>query len=117
MTASIDFCAGCGFTWEEVRSRNRLGCPYCYVSFREFLHNRLRTRPPAHAKEMSARKVDDLQAESPSFFGPGVAIALPSLSDLALQDQLSQAISQERYEEAAELRKMIQKQRGFPGSA
>jgi protein arginine kinase activator len=38
MASKLKLCEYCGFTWEEFKTRKRLGCPGCYKSF----HNELK---------------------------------------------------------------------------
>lgn len=87
-------CEACGLTYEQFRQSGLLGCAHCYEAFRKPLvpilhriHGRVQHagRVPRSAEELMQRKRDIQQ----------------------LKDQLKEAISQENYEKAAELRDAI----------
>jgi protein arginine kinase activator len=84
-------CPGCGMTAAEFRNRGRLGCPRCYLTFRQ-----------------SLMPVFDRVHDATSHRGrfPGRAPPpLPTPARIAaLRRELADAISAEDYERAARLR-------------
>jgi len=95
----MQVCTQCGFTYAEFATRGLLGCPQCYACFGETLwadllhmHPDLYQHPMPSAKEMA----------------PGTEVGTEALEDLArLEETLSDALRNERYEEAAGLHRRI----------
>ncbi len=87
-------CEHCGTTYAEFQKTGLLGCAECYNAFREPLSELLKR---IHGQSQHTGHV------------PGAAPAsVPSkLSIYGLKQQLSQAIADEAYERAAELRDKI----------
>lgn len=87
-------CSVCGFTQTDLKKTGRLGCSHCYEVFAAPLAAMIKNmhKGTAHTGKVPARfrQAQERQA---------------TLS--TLQDELSQAISQENYEEAARLRDRI----------
>lgn len=94
-TATVT-CPQCGLTDEEFRKRGRMGCSKCYEAFDETLHELLKSMhrglihkgkvPKALKRRLNLRhKID------------------------TLREYLRQAVSREKYEEAANLRDQIHK--------
>jgi len=95
-------CAGCGSTWEQIASDERVGCAKCYSTFRASLKALLeqvqreaqhigKTPRAAHKRRMRLehlRQRRDNQLEM-------------------LRNRLAEAVRFERYEEAATLRDKI----------
>lgn len=92
--ARAEACPGCGMTPGEFRTKGRLGCPRCYEIFRDELLPLLqriheaqshRGRVPANLGEASSQRDED-----------------ESMAEL--RRKLEEAVRNERYEEAAQLR-------------
>ncbi len=88
-------CPNCGITFREFRSQGRLGCPHDYVVFQqeltsllENIHGELQHcgKFPKQAPDSSQRQYELIK----------------------LRNQLRQAVEQENYETAAQLRDEIQ---------
>lgn len=82
-------CTQCGFTHAEFRTRGLLGCPACYAHLGDALfadllqlHPALHRRPPGGIPEADGEPA-------------------------RLREMLADALRDERYEEAAELRRRI----------
>ncbi len=93
-------CPGCGMTPAEFRTKGRLGCPRCYEVFRDELLPLLqriheaqthRGRLPANLGEVTPRAERDDAALT------------------ELRRRLEEAVRNERYEEAAQLRDALRR--------
>ena len=94
-TAAPSECSSCGFTLENFQRVGRLGCPACYQTFRGEIAQRL---PSLHRGVTHTGYVPKDLAELQR---------LKSELDV-LTAQLEEAITEERYEEAAALRDQIE---------
>jgi protein arginine kinase activator len=93
-TSEQPVCDVCGFEYDRLQKKGRLGCPACYAAFRRQLLPVLR------------RYHGDVHhlGKSPKSRGPQAALRR-EISQLKLM--LEQAVEQEVYEEAARLRDQI----------
>jgi len=91
MESSVDnlACPACGFTSEDLRKIGRLGCPKCYDVF----------------EEMMADVIKDCQ-KGQKHTGK-VPAAMVGLKRQRLEEALTEAVEEERFEEAAKLRDEI----------
>jgi protein arginine kinase activator len=87
-------CAACGYTFEQLTTTGLLGCPECYVVFREQLLPVLRRyhRATTHL------------GKAPHLRGPRAELRLEIAR---LRHALEAAVGREDYEEAARLRDVI----------
>jgi len=88
-------CPSCQLTYEDFKKLGRLGCGECYTAFQDQLGGLLKR---IHGSNRHHGKT------------PGIVSAqtLPKTDSLAdLKQQLQQAVEQERFEQAAELRDRI----------
>ena len=101
----VDSCPSCGMTFTEFRKDGVLGCSSCYDAFEERLGplierahegatHHIGKRPPGGESAALA------EATAP----PAEALEALRLRREQLAEQLSEAVSQERYEKAAALR-------------
>lgn len=89
-------CGDCGMTYEEFQKTGRFGCPECYKVYGEKLQPLLRR---LHGGVEHRGKVPSK-----------VQACLKTSKEIeALKEQLSAAIRNEEYEQAAELRDRIRK--------
>lgn len=92
--SACDECPACGWKYAQFRTQGRLGCPEDYDAFRKQLEPLLERihRSVEHCGKVPARirRTADLEE---------------------LHRQLRQAIAEERYEEAAQLRDQIRSMR------
>jgi protein arginine kinase activator len=86
-------CPQCGMAYSQFRAQGRLGCPHDYQAFMkslepllERIHRRLRHVGKIPKKAVQARMLAEIQE---------------------LKQQLRQAVAEERYENAAQLRDLI----------
>jgi protein arginine kinase activator len=89
-------CPGCHLTLAEFKMRGRLGCSRCYDVFRPALLPLL-------------ERVHDAVTHRGRFPGKTATTAPRAANVAELRTRLADAISQERYEEAAVLRDALQK--------
>lgn len=117
-------CEACGFTASQLKKIGRMGCPECYNTFREGLDNLLRAmhKGTTHKGKVPARAelIPDippparplpptLKPETTSEPAqPAPASQPPAKPTVAqLREQLENAVREERYEDAAALKKEI----------
>ncbi len=91
---SIKRCDKCGLTLDELNRYGRLGCSECCKCFREYLEPALKS---IHSVTTHKGK------------RPGKAVAARSAEDktVSLKEELKEAIKNEEYEKAAEIRDII----------
>jgi len=88
-------CPRCHLRRVDFKKTGRLGCPACYDAFEDQLTPLLRVM---HRQERHKGKIPEREKER-----------VQSTNELkALQEQLKQAIAEEKYEEAAHIRDRIQ---------
>ncbi len=85
-------CRGCGLTLSALRNSSTVGCQLCYESFQDVLLSVLQQLHGAthHSGKVPSKSEQKLRQQVEAF-----------------QAQLQEAVSQERYEEAAVLRDRI----------
>lgn len=105
-------CPACGFTQSQLKKIGRMGCPECYTTFRDGLEGLLSSmhkgtvhigKKPHHgaATAVSAppkQAVVPTRRESPTLLKKTLA---------GLRDHLNTAVAEERFEDAARLKKEI----------
>lgn len=89
-------CAGCGMTFAEFKRLGRLGCSECYASFQEQL-------------EPLIRRVQGAARHVGRAAGSGRTEARAKMTARRLRTQLDEAIRDEDYERAADLRDRLNK--------
>ena len=89
-------CASCGFTAGQLKKIGRMGCPECYTTFRDGLDNLLNAM---HKGTSHVGKVPR---------GSAVVGVEMQRNIKDLRSQLKQAVTDERYEDAAKLKAQIQ---------
>lgn len=87
-------CAQCGMTRQEFKNRGRVGCSNCYVSFEPELNSILKA--VQHAESHNGKIPVSLRER----LGRTQEI-------VQLENELQQAVAEERYEEAAAIRDRI----------
>lgn len=110
-------CGSCGFTAAQLKKIGRMGCPECYSAFRDGLDQLLRAmhkgtrhvgKTPGHwqaapqAVPPRPRRTEPVPEESPAAAPPPQGTSLKQL-----KQQLDTAVKEERYEDAALLKKEI----------
>ena len=109
---SVLVCAACGLNYEDFRKFGRLGCGQCYTSFREHLAGLLRKIHGSnrHLGKMpvSVRKEESKAADAADV-AVGSAVMVPTQSLDELRKQLNQAIDDEDFKRAAQLRDKIRR--------
>ncbi len=94
-------CPVCKMSLREFKNSERLGCPNCYDAFREEIENIVKRIAPNQTHKQE--KLNDY-------------IAKKSNKELSVEDkianlrqEMAQAVKEERYEDAAKLKKEIKK--------
>ena len=87
-------CAGCGCTYSEIAEHGRVGCPSCYVTFKDELAGTIRSihGTTSHTGSVPAKHRARLERQRQID---------------RLRDELGSAIAKENYERAASLRDEI----------
>ena len=91
-------CPVCKTTLKEFKTTGRLGCPNCYDMFREEISNIIKRIAPFETHKQDAIKTD---------VKPAKQTKEEKIKDL--REQMKVAVSEERYEEAAKIKKQIAK--------
>ncbi|HVW02372.1 MAG TPA: UvrB/UvrC motif-containing protein [Planctomycetaceae bacterium] len=88
-------CPNCGITFREFRSQGRLGCPHDYIAFQDELLPLLENihGETQHCGKFPKRAPDDSRKQ---------------YKLIKLRNDLRQAVAEESYERAAQLRDEIQ---------
>jgi len=91
-------CPSCGFTHAQLKKIGRMGCPECYVTFRDGLDNLLKAmhKGTRHVGKVPQRLAAETQTSD--------KLTL-------LRDELAAAVRDERYEDAARLKAELDKAR------
>lgn len=90
-------CPTCNMNWREFRKIGRLGCPTCYIIFNKELEKLIK-----RLHGTSVYKGKKLQV-------PPILSELKRMEIIKLKKKLSEAIAEERYEEAAKIRDVLRK--------
>jgi protein arginine kinase activator len=88
-------CPACGFTSAQLKKIGRMGCPECYTTFKDGLDSLLASmhKGTRHLGKIPARAIAESRRGA-------------TLEEL--KDSLQAAVKDERYEEAARIKKEIQ---------
>jgi protein arginine kinase activator len=92
-------CPVCKTSLKEFKSVGKLGCPNCYDMFKEEISNIIKRIAPFETHKQETLKVKDVKPQKPS---KEEQIRL-------LREEMKQAVSEERYEDAAKIKKQITK--------
>lgn len=112
-------CSSCGFTASQLKKIGRMGCPECYSAFRDGLDHLLRAMHKGirHVGKVPAKIHGSLEAQD-LLVQPPPAPAKPrspkktpppAPTIAQLREQLEAAVRDERYEDAAALKKEIER--------
>ena len=90
-------CPVCKTSLKELKTTGRLGCPNCYEVFRAEISNIIKKIAPfeTHKQESVSKPVKTKQTKQEKIAG--------------LKEQMAEAVKEERYEDAAKIKKQIQK--------
>jgi len=107
-------CDSCGFTAAQLKKIGRMGCPECYTAFRDGLDNLLRAmhKGTRHVGKVPGKIPPVLAAVENVRVTPKPRASkkpVPSVSITTLREQLDAAVRDERYEDAAALKKEIER--------
>ncbi len=94
-------CPVCKTSLREFKTTHRLGCPNCYETFADEISKLVKKIAPYenHKQEKLNNFIQENSSKTPS-----------KTSKIAsLRAEMSKAVSEERYEDAAKLKKKIQK--------
>lgn len=92
-------CPVCKTSLKEFKSSGKLGCPNCYEMFKDEVSNIIKRIAPFDHHKQETVKVSKSKTQKPS---KEEQIKL-------LREQMKQAVGEERYEDAAKIKKQITK--------
>lgn len=92
-------CPVCKLSLKEFKTTAKLGCPNCYDAFREEIANVIKRIAPFERHKQDSIKPIKSTAKKVS----------KEDKILALRQDMAQAVKEERYEDAAKIKKQIQK--------
>lgn len=95
-------CPVCKTSLREFKNTQRLGCPNCYDAFRDEIGNIVKRIAPFESHKQDSVRLKDFDDRSE---------AQPNKADKisALRQDMALAVKEERYEDAAKIKKQIQK--------
>ena len=92
-------CPVCKTSLREFKSTGKLGCPNCYEMFREEISSALKRIAPFETHKQDTIKVKQVKSEKLS----------KEDKIKQLREEMRVAVSEERYEDAAKIKKQITK--------
>lgn len=92
-------CPVCKLSLKEFKSSGKLGCPNCYDMFRDEIAQVIKRIAPFETHKQESIKVKPTKPAKPS----------KEEQILKLREEMKQAVSEERYEDAAKIKKQITK--------
>ena len=96
-------CPGCGTSLVEIRKSGRVGCPACYVAFRDHLEPLLR-----RVHGCVSHTIDEPRAAAPRVQPKPDPEPDPEVELRRLEGRLQRAIAEEDFEAAARIRDRIE---------
>ena len=92
----------CKTSLREFKNTQRLGCPNCYDAFRDEISNIVKRIAPFESHKQDSVRLKDFDDRSET---------QPNKADKisALRQDMALAVKEERYEDAAKIKKQIQK--------
>lgn len=90
-------CPVCKLTLREFKTKGVLGCPNCYVAFRDEISNIIKRIAPFETHKQEAIKTTKKTKQTKE----------EKIAEL--RSEMAKAVEEERYEDAAKLKKQIQK--------
>ena len=118
VTSNEAVCGACGFTASQLKKIGRMGCPECYTTFREGLENLLRAmhKGTRHAGKVPVRlqASPEVPTATPAPAAPpptprATKKTAPASTVAQLREHVEAAVRDERYEDAAALKKEIER--------
>ena len=95
-------CPVCKTSLREYRNTQRLGCPNCYDAFRNEISAIIKKIAPFETHKQDSIKLKDFDFKTETKQTKAEKIA-------SLRQDMSLAVKEERYEDAAKIKKQIQK--------
>lgn len=95
-------CPVCKTSLREFRTTQKLGCPNCYDAFRDEISAVIKKIAPFETHKQDSIKIKDFESNSDKKQTKAEKIA-------SLRQEMSLAVKEERYEDAAKIKKQIQK--------
>jgi protein arginine kinase activator len=105
-------CESCGYTAAQLKKIGRMGCPECYHTFRSNLDNLLRAmhKGTRHVgkRPLSEQKKVVVPTKTTSSV-PAISEQVLRKNLNVLREKLDKAVAEERYEDAARLKKDMER--------
>ena len=102
-------CNSCGYTFDDIANTGRLGCKDCYSVFEDRLDPILKRIQGSNKHVGRIGKIIDSKIDNKNARNIEEKVKQPISEKEKLENELKEAIKEERYEDAAKIRDEIKK--------
>ena len=102
-------CNSCGYTFDDIANTGRLGCKDCYSVFEDRLDPIIKRIQGSNKHVGRIGKIIDNKIDSKNSENKEEKVKQPISEKEKLENELKEAIKEERYEDAAKIRDEIKK--------
>ena len=102
-------CNSCGYTFDDIANTGRLGCKDCYSVFEDRLDPIIKRIQGSNKHVGRIGKIIDSKIENKNTENIEEKVNKPISEKEKLENELKEAIKEERYEDAAKIRDEIKK--------
>ena len=102
-------CNSCGYTFDDIANTGRLGCKDCYSVFEDRLDPILKRIQGSNKHVGRIGKIIDSKIDNKNAGNIEEKVKQPISEKEKLENELKEAIKEERYEDAAKIRDEIKK--------
>ena len=102
-------CNSCGYTFDDIANTGRLGCKDCYSVFEDRLDPILKRIQGSNKHVGRIGKIIDSKIDNKNAKNKEEKVKQPISEKEKLENELKEAIKEERYEDAAKIRDEIKK--------
>ena len=102
-------CNSCGYTFNDIANTGRLGCKDCYDVFQDRLDPIIKRIQGSNKHVGRIGKIIDNKIDSKNSENKEEKVKQPISEKEKLENELKEAIKEERYEDAAKIRDEIKK--------
>ena len=102
-------CNSCGYTFDDIANTGRLGCKDCYSVFEDRLDPIIKRIQGSNKHVGRIGKIIDSKIDNKNAKNKEEKVKQPISEKEKLENELKEAIKEERYEDAAKIRDEIKK--------
>ena len=102
-------CNSCGYTFDDIANTGRLGCKDCYSVFEDRLDPIIKRIQGSNKHIGRIGKIIDSKIDNKNAKNKEEKVKQPISEKEKLENELKEAIKEERYEDAAKIRDEIKK--------